>query len=68
MNLDDKIDKMTRMHNEQIECLREDNRLFLIALKLSGRMEELTDEAAKMIKKHGMIKAMKLSRYKKLSE
>ena len=59
-----KLDKYERsaLENEiraenMLRVLRENDAFLLIALNLSGRRGELEDEAARLIEKHGFLRA-----------
>ena len=46
----------------EIEMFRKNEHFYIIALRLSGRREELEDKAEKMIKTFGRLRALKESR------
>ena len=58
MDHDDEVQALRNNFNTQIDILRKDIRFYQIALNLSGKRENLENEAAELIKKKGYIKAL----------
>jgi len=48
---------------ERIKQIRlEDQKFYMIALNLTGKRKKYEDKAFKLIKKHGLLEALKLSK------
>lgn len=49
---------------KELESMRDDAKFYMVTLNLSGRRDELEAKAADLIDKHGILKALQLSRGK----
>ena len=58
----DEIQAERNDFNRRIDLLREEKRILTIALNLSGRKEELEEQAYELIKKEGLLRAVVSSR------
>ncbi len=59
---ENEIQQLQDRYNVHLKNYSDDIKIYMIALNLSGEREQLEDMAYKLIEKHGLLKALKISR------